>query len=147
VPNMTTKTVFYSRQVWRCLPFKIVDPVQQGNVFHDMLASLRIHFLANPKPRLLLKQLGIYRIEDTEICVILTRTSYHRPWNCHLVTPRQGPCRSFPKQRPRFASGQHVGFVVDKKALGQVSSEYFGFPCQSSFHQFLQHHNHSGLAQ
>jgi hypothetical protein len=22
-----------------------------------------------------------------------------------------------------------VGFVVDKVALGQVSSEYFGFPC------------------
>jgi hypothetical protein len=28
----------------------------------------------------------------------------------------------------------HVGFVVDKVALGQVFSEYFGFPCQSSFH-------------
>jgi hypothetical protein len=44
-------------------------------------------------------------------------------------------------------SGQHVGFVVDKAALGQVFSEYFGFPCQSSFHQFLDHHNHPGLAQ
>jgi hypothetical protein len=30
-----------------------------------------------------------------------------------------------------------VGFVVDKVALGQVLSEYFGFPCQSSFHQFF----------
>jgi hypothetical protein len=30
-----------------------------------------------------------------------------------------------------------VGFVVDKVALGQVFSEYFGFPCQSSFHQLL----------
>jgi hypothetical protein len=40
-----------------------------------------------------------------------------------------------------------VGFVVDKEALGQVFSEYFGFPCQSSFHQFLHHHNHPGLAQ
>jgi hypothetical protein len=30
-----------------------------------------------------------------------------------------------------------VGFVVDKVALGQVFSEYFGFPSQSSFHQFL----------
>jgi hypothetical protein len=30
-------------------------------------------------------------------------------------------------------SGQ-VGFVVDKVVLGQVFSEYFGFPCQSSFH-------------
>jgi hypothetical protein len=25
--------------------------------------------------------------------------------------------------------GGHVGFVVDKAALGQVLSEYFGFPC------------------
>jgi hypothetical protein len=28
-----------------------------------------------------------------------------------------------------------VGFVVDKVKLRQVFSEYFGFPCQSSFHQ------------
>jgi hypothetical protein len=42
---------------------------------------------------------------------------------------------------------EHVGFVVDKAALGQVFSEYFGFPCQSSFLQFLHHHNHRGLAK
>jgi hypothetical protein len=30
-----------------------------------------------------------------------------------------------------------VGFVVDKVVLGQVFSEYFGFPCKSSFHQFF----------
>jgi hypothetical protein len=30
-----------------------------------------------------------------------------------------------------------VGFVADKVALGQVFSDYFGFPCQSSFHQFF----------
>jgi hypothetical protein len=35
----------------------------------------------------------------------------------------------FPPRRPWFASGQHVGFFVDKAALGQVFSEYFGFPC------------------
>jgi hypothetical protein len=34
----------------------------------------------------------------------------------------------FPPRRPGFASGQHVEFVVDKAALGQVFSEYFGFP-------------------
>jgi hypothetical protein len=39
-----------------------------------------------------------------------------------------------------------VGFVVDEVALGQVFSEYFGFPCQSSFHQIL-HHNHPGQVQ
>jgi hypothetical protein len=37
-----------------------------------------------------------------------------------------------------------VGFVVDEVALGQVFSEYFGFVCQSSFHQILQLHNHPG---
>jgi hypothetical protein len=40
-----------------------------------------------------------------------------------------------------------MGFVVDKAALGQVFSKYFGFPCHSSFHHFLHHHNHLGLAQ
>jgi hypothetical protein len=35
-----------------------------------------------------------------------------------------------------------VGFVVDKVALGQVFSENFGFPCQSSFHQLLHNHHH-----
>jgi hypothetical protein len=39
------------------------------------------------------------------------------------------------------------GFVVDKAVLGQVFSEYFGFPCQSSFHLFLLHHNHPVLVQ
>jgi hypothetical protein len=42
---------------------------------------------------------------------------------------------------------EHVGFVVDTAALGQVFSEYFSFPYQSSFHQFFHHHNHPGLAQ
>jgi hypothetical protein len=37
-----------------------------------------------------------------------------------------------------------VGFVVNKVALGQVFSEDFGFPCQSSFHQIIHHHNHLG---
>jgi hypothetical protein len=35
----------------------------------------------------------------------------------------------------------HVGFVEDKVALGQVSSEYFGFPWQFSFHRLLQTHH------
>jgi hypothetical protein len=52
----------------------------------------------------------------------------------------------FPSLWPGFAYGQHVGVVVDKAALGQVSSEYFGFPCQS-FHRFLHYHNHPGPTQ
>jgi hypothetical protein len=35
-----------------------------------------------------------------------------------------------------------VGFLVDKVALGQVFSDFFGFPCQSSFHQFLHNQYH-----
>jgi hypothetical protein len=42
---------------------------------------------------------------------------------------------------------EHVGFVVDKVALGKFFYEYFSFTCQSPFHQFLHHHNHPGLAQ
>jgi hypothetical protein len=33
--------------------------------------------------------------------------------------------------------------VVEKAALGQVFSEYFGFPCQSGY-QFVHHHYHPG---
>jgi hypothetical protein len=38
----------------------------------------------------------------------------------------------------------HVGFVMDRVALGQVFYEYFGFPCQFSFH--LLHHTHHLLS-
>jgi hypothetical protein len=34
----------------------------------------------------------------------------------------------------------HVGFVVDKVALGRVSSMYFGFLRQFSFHKLLHVH-------
>jgi hypothetical protein len=37
-----------------------------------------------------------------------------------------------------------VGFVVEKVALGQVTSEYFGLSCRFSFHQML-HTHHPGL--
>jgi hypothetical protein len=37
-----------------------------------------------------------------------------------------------------------MGFVVDKVALGQVFSEYFGFPCQLSFRQLPRTHLSSG---
>jgi hypothetical protein len=43
-----------------------------------------------------------------------------------------------------------VAFVVDKVALGHVFSDYFGFTCQYSFHQFLSTNTityHPGLVQ
>jgi hypothetical protein len=49
----------------------------------------------------------------------------------------------FPQRRPgcKPRSGL-VGFVVGKVALGQVFSEYFGFPCQFLFHRLLHIHRH-----
>jgi hypothetical protein len=35
-----------------------------------------------------------------------------------------------------------MGFVVDKVALGQVFSEYVGFPCKFLFHRLLHIHHH-----
>jgi hypothetical protein len=53
------------------------------------------------------------------------------------IRPRHRLVAGFPKRRPRFKPGSsHVGLLLDIVALGQVFSEYFGFPCQSSFHQF-----------
>jgi hypothetical protein len=45
----------------------------------------------------------------------------------------------FPPRRPGFKSGSsHVGFVGGQSGAGACFfSEYFGFPSQSSFHQFL----------
>jgi hypothetical protein len=73
--------------------------------------------------------------------------------NFHLT-----PCRELPKdsllmllvpgfsqQRSNFdPSTIHVGFVVDKVAMGQVSSNYFGFLCHFTFHRLLQTHLPSG---
>jgi hypothetical protein len=49
----------------------------------------------------------------------------------------------FPQRMPVFElRSDHVGFVVDEVALGKVFSEYFGFPCQVSFHRLLHIHHH-----
>jgi hypothetical protein len=50
-----------------------------------------------------------------------------------------------PRQTGFQPRSGHVGFVVDKVALGQVFFEYFGFLCQFSFHRLLHtHHLSSG---
>jgi hypothetical protein len=49
----------------------------------------------------------------------------------------------FPPRLPGLETrSSHEGFVVNKVALGQVSSEYFGFACQISFHRLLNIHHH-----
>jgi hypothetical protein len=53
----------------------------------------------------------------------------------------------FPPRRPRFEPGPgYMGFVVDKVALGQVFSEYFGFLCYFAFHRLLHNHHLSSGA-
>jgi hypothetical protein len=66
---------------------------------------------------------------------------------CAAAPQLKGLVAGFPQRRPGFnpRSGK-VGFVVDKVALRQVFSEYFGFPCHS-FHQILHPHNHPGQVQ
>jgi hypothetical protein len=59
-----------------------------------------------------------------KVALILT---CHRSSDKLLASHRGGP-----GSRP----GRHVGYVVDKAALGQVLSEYFGFPAN--------HHHHPG---
>jgi hypothetical protein len=46
-------------------------------------------------------------------------------------------------RRPVFVPrSRQVGFVVDKVALGQILSEYFGFPRQFSFYQLIHTYHH-----
>jgi hypothetical protein len=40
------------------------------------------------------------------------------------------------------AQVQSCGICGGQVALGQVSSEYFGFPCQFSFRLLRTHHHH-----
>jgi hypothetical protein len=59
----------------------------------------------------------------------------------HAVAQAVSHWLSTAAARVRPRSG-HVGFVVDKLALGQVFSLYFFFLHQSSFHQIVHPHNH-----
>jgi hypothetical protein len=67
-------------------------------------------------------------------------------FHTYVVRPRhaQAVSRWIPTAAARGSSRGLVmwDFVVDKVALGQVFSEYFGFPCQISFHQLLHNHPH-----
>jgi hypothetical protein len=71
-------------------------------------------------------------------------TGSHEVWLAQGRAVAQAVRRWLPTAAARFRTW---GFVVDKAALGQVFSEYFDFPCQSSFHQCLHNHNQPGLAQ
>jgi hypothetical protein len=80
------------------------------------------------------------------ICAAFSHRPFYPNGRFHLPTASAialALVAGFPTRRPR--SG-HVEFVVDKVALGQVFSEYFGFPCQFTFHRLLHTHHLSAGA-
>jgi hypothetical protein len=102
-----------------CSYFKIL-----GNVRH---ANMAFHFDCPTLPHFL-----------TCIQHFLSKYEYKV-----TLTLRDGRAIAQAVSRWLPGSGQ-VEFVVDKVALGQVFSEYFGFSCQSSFHQIFHPHNPQG---
>jgi hypothetical protein len=79
---------------------------------------------------------------------------YYYPTSVHLLMWGVLSDERFNTSKPRpccnsggFEPGSgHVGFVVAKVALGEVFSEYFGFPCQA-LHRLFHTHHHLGLLQ
>jgi hypothetical protein len=63
-----------------------------------------------------------------------------------LLSPSRGLAiaqAGLPSRRPGIGSRSgYVRFVVDKVGMEQALSEYFGFPCQFSFHRLLHTHHH-----
>jgi hypothetical protein len=52
---------------------------------------------------------------------------------------------SSPRRPAFYLRSGHMGFVVDKVALGQIFPKYFSLPCQFLFHRLLHaHHLSSG---
>jgi hypothetical protein len=73
--------------------------------------------------------------------MFLRNTLNNLVWEGRAIA--QAVSRRLPTAEARVrARGRSCGFVVDKVALGQVFSEYFGFPCQFSFHRLLHIHHH-----
>jgi hypothetical protein len=69
---------------------------------------------------------------------------FHLPRDLFRMCPCESKHRAWTrigKPSAQAVSRWLMGFVVDKVALEQVFSEYFGFSCQS-FHRLLHTHQH-----
>jgi hypothetical protein len=61
----------------------------------------------------------------------ITVTGQIKPYTISYMIQLTSFAPNILSRRPGFeARSGDVGFVVDKVAMGQVFSEYFGFPCQ-----------------
>jgi hypothetical protein len=99
-----------------------------------------------------------HNAEDGTVCIYLIyilirvkRARYHhdmlRPPVASAVPQLSRLVAGFPPRRPGFEPRpSDVGFVVDKAELGQVLSEYFGFPCQSLIPSIVRNHHLSSRA-
>jgi hypothetical protein len=94
-------------------------------------------------------QSGTWRFGTTDTEILVTWSNSY-PRICFIKMLRgcsisEAVSRRLPTAVARFdpRSG-HTRFVVDKVAMGQVSSKYFSFPCQFSFHIHPHHHLSSG---
>jgi hypothetical protein len=77
-------------------------------------------------------------------CHPMARGVHLQTWSSHFDYICVGDPHlvlTFPPRRTGFPRPGHMGFVVEKVALGQVLSEYFSFPSQS-FHRLLHTHPH-----
>jgi hypothetical protein len=84
----------------------------------------------------------IVRITQRRIHVYTYNTILQRvrvitaPTTMQAVSWLRRLAAGLPPRKPGFNPGSvHVGFVVDKVALGQVFPEFFSFPLSISFHR------------
>jgi hypothetical protein len=74
----------------------------------------------------------------------LAKDSKQVPSKYGLIIAQDANCRFSTAAAGFDPMPIHMGFVVDKVTMGQVSYEYFGFLYQFSFHQLLHTHPSAG---
>jgi hypothetical protein len=113
------------------------------------------HNTKSPANCLILYRLFVFRT------AVLERKLCHGPSSCHAFFSgvalsenmgrdiAQAVSRWVPTAAARVrARVTSYGICGGQSGTGVVFSEYFGFPCQSSFHQLLHnHHHHLGLVR
>jgi hypothetical protein len=133
--GLATALLLVSRSVHGKLQYNTLDK-------HRFLPQISIVFIHNHRiiyHSTLHNQLYLVSLVCTT-CPVLDTANLT---TCMGRTIAQAVSRRLPTAAAHVRS--QVGFLIDKIALGQVFSEYFGFPCQSAFHLLLHtHHLSSG---
>jgi hypothetical protein len=115
-----------------------------GKLWPSLLCSLNIAVYSSVRDTIFLTS-GFLNVFNNWLCGLasllqLVLQNHCKPAGCLGHAIAQAISHWLPTAAVRGLSPGLVmwDFVVDKVALGQVYSEYFGFPRQSSFHQLLQ---------